>query len=142
MYAISLEPSQAEEIFTKSRPSPCRLWQTDHRGLLLIHTRKRKTTKGASASARGSPCNAIVGVVELVDCITSRQRGSDPDEVEYHWVLANPRVFVRPLPYSGRLGLFLVSQGVVTAVLKQVRTSRPPKERCRRRSGEESKRRV
>jgi len=36
-----------------------------------------------------------VGVVELVDCIESGHPGADPDEVEYLWVLAKPRVFVR-----------------------------------------------
>jgi hypothetical protein len=61
-----------------------------------------------------------VGVVELVDCVPSAHPGHDPDEVEYHWVLANPRTFRHPVPYTGRLGLFLVSGEVAAAVLKQV----------------------
>ena len=64
-------------------------------------------------------CNALVGVVELVDCIESGHPGADPDEVEYLWVLAKPRVFVRPLPYIGRSGLFLVSHEVVAAALAE-----------------------
>ena len=123
VYAISIEQSQAAEILARSRPWPCRFWQTDHRGLLLIHARTRKPAKGVAASDQGFGGNALVGVVELVDCISSAHPGDDPDEVEYHWLLANPHTFVQPLPYAGRLGLFLVSERVVAAALRQVRTS-------------------
>jgi hypothetical protein len=126
LYAVSIERSRAAEIFTWPRPFPCRFWQTDHRGLLLIHAWKRRTAKAASASAQDPLGNALVGVVELVDCITSGHAGADPDEIEYHWVLADPRVFVRPLPYAGRPGLFLVSGEVVAAAMRQVRTLRRP----------------
>lgn len=122
MYAISIEQPQADEILARLRPWPCRFWQTDHRGLLLIHARTRKTAKGVSESDQGSGCNALVGVVELVDCITSTHPGDDPDEVEFQWLLANPRTFVQPLPYPGRLGLFLVSESVVAAALLQMGT--------------------
>ena len=41
-------------------------------------------------------------------------------------ILANPRTFRRPVPYTGRLGLFLVSEEVAAAALRQVATpSRP-----------------
>ncbi len=63
-----------------------------------------------------------MGVVELVDCVLSAHPGDDPDEVEYHWILANPRTFRRPVPYAGRLGLFLVSEAVAAAALKQMAT--------------------
>jgi hypothetical protein len=126
MYAISIEQSHATEILTRLRPWPCRFWQTDHRGLLLIHARAPRIAKGVSSSYQGSRANALVGVVDLMDCITSTRPGDDPDEVEYHWLLANPRTFAKPLPYNGRLGLFLVSEGVVAAVLRQVGISRQP----------------
>lgn len=126
MYAISIERSQAAEILARLRPWPCRFWQTDHRGLLLIHAYTRKPAKGVSASDQGSGCNALVGIVELVDCISSPHRGDDPDEVEYQWLLANPHTFAQPLPYHGKLGLFLVSEKVVAAALEQMETPRRP----------------
>ena len=127
MYAISIEQSHATEILARLRPWPCRFWQTDHRGLLLIHARTPKLAKGISASYQGSRANALVGVVDLMDCIiTSMRPGDDPDEVEYHWLLANPRTFAEPLPYAGRLGLFLVSERVVAAALRQVGPSPRP----------------
>jgi hypothetical protein len=122
MYAVSIEPSQAAEILTGFRPAPCRFWQTDYRGLLLIHACKRRPLRGVSPSSRDTACNALVGVVELVDCVPSAHPGDDPDEVEYHWILANPRTFRRPVPYAGRLGLFLVSEAVAAAALRQVAT--------------------
>ncbi|HEY7313308.1 MAG TPA: hypothetical protein VH643_28420 [Gemmataceae bacterium] len=125
MYAVSIEHAHAAEILARLRPWPCRFWHTDHRGPLLIHARTRKASKDVSSPDRGSACNALVGVVELVDCITSAHVGDDPDEVEYHWLLANPRTFVQPLPYAGRLGLFLVSETVVADALRQVGTSDP-----------------
>jgi hypothetical protein len=124
LYAISIEQSHATEILARLRPWPCRFWQTDHRGLLLIHARKSKRAKGSSRSYQGSGANALVGVVDLIDCIASTRPGGDPDEVEYHWLLANPRTFAKPLPYAGRLGLFLVSERVVDAALRQVGLSR------------------
>jgi hypothetical protein len=126
MYAISVEQGLATEILTKLRPWPVHFWQTDHRGLLLIHARTQKSGKGFAASEHNSPPNALVGMVELVDCITAARPGADPDEIEYHWLLANPCTFVRPLPYPGRLGLFLVSEMVVASVLRQAATFRQP----------------
>lgn len=129
MYAISIEQSHAIEILGRLRPWPCRFWQTDHRGLLLIHAHTPKLAKGVSASSQGCRANALVGVVNLIDCIiTSTHTGDDPDEVEYHWLLANSRTFAQPLPYAGRLGLFLVSGRVVATALEQVGISRWPQE--------------
>jgi len=141
MYAISIEQSHAVTILKGSRPFRYRSWRTDHRGLLLIHAWKQKTPKGLSASPPGVASNALLGVVELVDCITitSGHPGADPDEVEYHWVLANPRVFARPLPYIGRTGLFLVSREVVAASLEDVEA--PAKRRGGRKVSTPSRRR-
>lgn len=121
MYAISIEQSHAIEILGRLDPFPFRFWQTNHRGLLLIHARTPKRATRDSVSSQGSRANALVGVVDLMDCIiTSTRPSEDPDEVEYHWLLANPRTFAQPLPYAGRLGLFLVSERVVAAALRQV----------------------
>jgi hypothetical protein len=99
--------------------------------MLLIHARKPKSAKGLAASARGMACNALVGVVELVDCIESGHPGADPDEVEYLWVLDKPLVFVRPLPYNGREGLFMVSDEVVAAALEEAGAPPPSGRRGR-----------
>jgi hypothetical protein len=96
MYAISIKPSHAVTILRGTRPFHYRSPRTDHRGLLRIHAWKQKTPKGLSASPPGVACNVLLGVVELVDCITAEHPGVDPDEVEYHWVLANPCLRLPP----------------------------------------------
>lgn len=126
MYAISIEQSQATEILARLQPWPCRFWQTGHRGLLLIHARPPKLAREVSAFTREPRGNALVGVVDLIDCIPSTRLGDDPDEIEYHWLLANPHTFAQPVPYTGRLGLFLVSEKVAAAALRQLGTSRRP----------------
>lgn len=126
MYAISVAQELATDILTRLQPWPFHFWQTDHRGLLLIHARTHKVGKGLATSKQNSASNGLVGMVELTDCISAARPGADPDEIEYHWLLANPCTFARPLPYPGRLGLFLVSEMVVAAALRQATTSGRP----------------
>lgn len=126
MYAVSVEQELATEILTRLRPWTFRFWRTDHRGLLLIHARTQKPGKGLATSKQNSASNALVGMVELRDCITAARPGADSDEIEYHWLLANPCTFDRPLPYLGKLGLYLVSEVMGAAALRQAATSRRP----------------
>jgi hypothetical protein len=121
MYAISIEQVDLAAILAGKQPVEYHSWRTDHRGPLLIHAAKRKTTKDLSLPAFAF--NTLVGVVELVDCRTHAHPGADPDEIEYRWVLANPRVFARPLPYTARCGLFEVADEFVAAAIKQAATA-------------------
>jgi hypothetical protein len=123
MYAISIDQPHATTILSGPQPFHYPSWRTDHRGLLLIHARKMKTSRDPSVAAQKMSCNALVGVVELLDCIAFGHPDADPDEIEYHWVLANARIFAHPLPYIGRLGLFQVSDDVVAAALKEAETT-------------------
>lgn len=50
------------------------------------------------------PGGAIIGEVDIVDCVT---RSSSPwFEGPYGFVLRNPTLYEKPLPYKGRLGFF------------------------------------
>lgn len=52
-------------------------------------------------------CGAILGVVELVDCVRDHDSPwAMPDS--WHWVLSSPRPLVRPIPYRGALGLWRI----------------------------------
>jgi hypothetical protein len=89
-------------------------WRTDYRGPLLIHAAKRD----GKGSPEGLACNAIIGVVDLVDCIQDDRPGDrQGDEARYRWLLANPRVFVAPVPHNGKVGMFSVSDDIVAAAL-------------------------
>jgi len=90
-----------------------RSWKTKYRGPLLIHA-CGKAPKDAipvvfkALREIGDPpleadeiddvtrTGALVGVVELVDCVASNGA--------FEWILENPRM-IEPIPWSGRLGL-------------------------------------
>lgn len=124
-----------------------RNWRTHYRGPLAIHAGKQfdmsesdfaDYTRGlfgepwlgmATQFIRQYDCigneprGAIIGVVDLVDCLPSFRcrspwkAGDDPDY--YCWQLANPRPLAEPIPYKGALGLFELPADIVT-ILKEV----------------------
>ena len=117
MFAVSVEQPHAVAILAALRPVTYRFWRTDHRGPLLIHAARRKAGRASPAWVEGLAYNAILGVVELADCLGEDHPGADPDEAGYHWVLTDPRAFASPLPYIGREGLFQVADAAVAGAL-------------------------
>ena len=67
-----------------------------------------------------------------MDCVASDGDSGDPDEVGYVWVLANPRPFAHPIPYTGRLGLFGVADEAIALALAALEAA--PKRRGMRAS--------
>ena len=91
-----------------------RSWPTKHRGPLLIHAgsafeRDGYETVKRLATVPPPPANefvhgAIIGVVELVDCV----QDSDSDWAvagQWHWCLSRPRK-IGAVPCPGKLGLW------------------------------------
>jgi hypothetical protein len=117
MFAVSVQHPQAAAILAALGPVTCRFWRTDYRGPLLIHAARRPAGRACLGWAEGLACNAILGVVELADCVRTDHPGGDPDEATYRWVLVAPRAFARPLPYHGRQGLFHVADAAVAGAL-------------------------
>ncbi len=117
MNAISVQQREATTILAATEPVKYPAWKTDYRGPLLIHVAKRGSGKTLAVS---SPCwkfNAVIGVVDLADCVNDNHAGGDPDEGGYYWVLTNPRIFVKPLSRSAKVGLFHVADETVVAEL-------------------------
>lgn len=92
-----------------------RSWETKYRGPLLIHACGKAPKDALSVVFKalreiGDPplgadeiddvtrTGALVGIAELVDCISANG--------EFEWILENPRM-IEPIPWSGRLGLAL-----------------------------------
>jgi hypothetical protein len=121
MNAISIQQPDALALLTGQEPVKYLAWQTSHRGPLLIHAAKRERGKDPDDPVPGSVSNAVIGVVDLTDCVQDDHPGADPDERRYYWVLINPRVFVSPLPVNARVGLFQVSDGKVAAELERAK---------------------
>jgi hypothetical protein len=118
VYAVTIRQPQAAAALARPGPFKHPAWETDYRGPLLIHAAKRAAGDPSPDRAGDPAYAALLGMVELVDCIANGPADGDPDEVEYVWVLANPRTFARPVPLSGRMGLFLVGDAVVARVLE------------------------
>jgi len=102
-----------------------RRWKTDYRGPLLIHAGKSTEwmEPGLAALKRLGitppaelPMGAIVGRVELVDCLPVREFPRDPfASGPICWCLARPRRLLTPIPYKGAQGLFGVPDRVLAA---------------------------
>ena len=105
-----------------------RTWATKYRGPLWIHAGKSRawlaqgleflsdrgivpaTTPGADAS--GSPVlvyGALIGLVELVDCLPPAECGGDPFAFgPWCWVLRDARTLDEPIPCKGAQKLFRI----------------------------------
>jgi hypothetical protein len=68
-----------------------------------IPSRTRKAIGAAWES--NTSAGRVIGTVELVDCV--RNSGSIwADDDQWHWILRDPRPYVRPMPAKGQLGLW------------------------------------
>ena len=110
MKVLSIKQPWASLIVRGLKDIENRAWKTKFRGRFLIHASK-KEDKAAMAIFTGSGLvnpddlihGAIIGSVELVDCVT--ESPSEWFQGPYGFVLKNPRneeiVFIK-----GRLGFF------------------------------------
>ncbi len=95
-------------------------WKTRCRGRLALHAAARLGGSWddvllphgiALPSLQELPRGALVGTVELVDCLRIEElppeRRDDPHAVgPWCWLLADPRPLAQPIPCKGRLGLW------------------------------------
>lgn len=140
MRALSVHQPWAFAILHLGKNVENRRWQTTHRGPLLVHA-----SKSRSSYDRQQPdlwrrrfgvalppweelaAGALVGVVDVVGCV--RPDWVLPERVEvpglgecpwadpggWCWVLADPRPFPEPVPYRGAQLLFHVPDDAIPA---------------------------
>jgi hypothetical protein len=118
--AVSIRQPQASALVDCPGPFEHPAWETEYRGQLLIHAAKRGAGDPPVGRSDSPAYGALVGVVDLVDCIRTERDGGGPDEVGFVWVLTNARSFSVPVPYVGRLGLFDVPHAVVAGALERL----------------------
>jgi hypothetical protein len=114
MKALTVRQPWAGAIVRGEKCVENRSWPTNYRGRLLIH---------AGAAGDGEPKRAIIGSVEVVDCVRL-EPGSEawrahepwvwPDH--WHWLLADARQFRRPVECSGSQGLWTPPERVTLAL--------------------------
>jgi len=124
MKAISLKPPWPYAIFYLGKDVENRPWRDPYRGPILIHASKKWDKKGSDfISGRLGPgymdeyvpsrehhvFGAIVGIAELVDCVSSYD--SRWFFGTWGFVLENAVEFKQPINYSGQLKIFNVPDG-------------------------------
>ena len=113
MKTLSIRQPWAWLIVSGIKNIENRKWATKYRGTLLIHASKKWDQAGfdfANAMGKFVPdrkdhvFGAIVGKVNLVDCVTSH--GSRWFFGSQGFVLEDPGKFTTPIPCRGQLGLW------------------------------------
>jgi hypothetical protein len=111
-FAISLRPPWAWAVMFGGKDVENRSWPTKRRGRILIHASSHKASRDDDEWLRSElgslthmtrnalPAaferSAMLGSVELVDCVTnSRSRWAQSGE--YHWILRDPRPLAAPV---------------------------------------------
>ena len=131
MKTLTVCPGWAELFFLPqdAKDVENRSWPTSHRGTLLIHAGK---SKKAISLAReycfmiGVPMiepsvfGAIIGVVEVVGCDFRESKSRWAMFGQYHWHLANPRLFAEPIDCKGSLSLWEPSIETMEKVEEQL----------------------
>ena len=123
MKAITIKQPWASLIAAGLKDIENRTWKTNFRGRVLIHAAKVSVKDGWSAlngmqikkvskhkyklygDNEDLPKGAIIGSVEIVDCV---QNHPSPwaEKGVWNWVLANPILFPEPIPAKGKLSFW------------------------------------
>ncbi len=139
MKSLSLLQPWATLVMLGIKRCDLRDWKTRYRGRLAIHA-GCKRSDAASALCRQKPYRSwlddagirsyvdlpfqvLLGTVELVDCLDADELANDPDDGavslcsqgRWAWIFDDPRRFDRPIPFSGRPGIFNVPDEVIVS---------------------------
>lgn len=132
MKALSIRQPWVWAIFHAGKDIENRNWPTRFRGTIAVHAAKGMTASewaiavhhicsrtlltvhslpdGLRHPVRG----AIVGLVDIVDCVT--ESDSPWFEGDYGFVLANPRPLATPIPCKGALNFWDVPAEIVKQI--------------------------
>jgi activating signal cointegrator 1 len=130
MKVLTVRQPHAQAIFARLKLYETRSWSTSYRGPLAIHAGLALDTEAIEDLVVDSPRvkrslgemrrGVILGVVTLVDVVPTDELPWDRhgwgdwgnfDEGCWAWVIKRPRLFRRPFPATGRLGLWDANVG-------------------------------
>lgn len=140
MRAISLWQPWASLWLTDRKPDETRHWAISHRGWLAVHAAKRFEKGFATGDplreiledefgghwAMDLPTGAILGAVQLVDCLPMDRTEPlhDDDRVcgdwspgRFAWRRAAVVKLATPIPFSGKQGLFTIPDHIARLIL-------------------------
>lgn len=103
-----------------------RTWPTSYRGELIIHAGKNRTWLMPGESSEGMAFGAIVGVVDLFDCVRLDSPAAhrlhpwmkhhEHAEGPYCMLLGNRRYLANPIPYKGAQGLWVPDPHILRGI--------------------------
>lgn len=130
---LTIHQPWASWIVARKKWIENRAWSTNHRGHLAIHASRKlmRTPEFASEDHNAMPLGAIVGTVEIVDCVSvdvvqdymrlMQIPSGAHDRRRWHyetdsggpicWLLANPKRLWKPIPCRGSQGLWTYKGG-------------------------------
>lgn len=126
MKALTIRQPWAWAIVTGLKSIENRSWPTRYRGLLLVHA-GRQPWSGAydmpeCPALKSLPYGAIVGGVDVVDCVPVEQVAGDRfASGPWCWKLANAWLIEKPVPMLGKLGMFDVPAEIIEALQNRER---------------------
>lgn len=118
MKCLTINQPWAWAIIHGAKRVENRSWPTRFRGTLLIHAGKSRKWKVETLPDGSTPptnlvYGAIIGRVEIVDCVPVEDLAGDPWAFgPWCWSLANPQPLT-PIAYKGQLSLFNVPDSVL-----------------------------
>ena len=92
-----------------------RVWDVPYRGPLIIHASKVYDFECGLIIPRSAelPKGALLGIVDLSDISPTGPINAWHVDGQFGWIFKNPRRFYNPIPMSGRLGLWEVSDDFI-----------------------------
>jgi len=127
---LTIRQPWASYIIDGSKNVENRSKRISHRGQLLIHAGKQWDAEGIdpmlcftdgliSYRPGTVPFGAIIGSVDLVDCVRdSSSEWAEPGM--WHWLMENPQPFPVPIPWRGRQGLWRIGKAELEEKRKEM----------------------
>ena len=120
MKCLSVSQPFADLIVSGKKTIELRKWNTNFRGEFLVHSPLKIRTNDCKRLKilKKLVTGAIIGKVEIVDVKKYYSKSEIKDDykkhlastdffnIEYGFVLKNPKLFRIPIPYKGKLGFF------------------------------------
>ena len=143
MKAITIRQPWAWAIFNAGKNIENRTWETNFRGTICIHAGKTLAKKAYEEgcleiesllspsklsrfiikkvsiefpSYDEMPRGAIIGAVDIVDCVTQHS-SKWFEKGGFGFVLAHPILFETPIPCNGQLGIWQLHEELLSEVL-------------------------
>lgn len=123
MKALSIRQPWAELIARGAKVIENRTWQTRYRGVVAIHASQSRTDVDHDDLSEYPEMTfgAIVATARIIDCVPVERLpahlvGNEHAHGPFCWLLGDVQRLMEPLPMSGSLGVFELSDSEQQAI--------------------------